>query len=182
MADYRLIELRKGDFQDNHGNWWCDVSFEGVSEPVKWVIKDPLKITEGEVYQGEIKEQTSKAGKPYQRFYRSFDDNKTSNFGSSSGSPKQDDGYWEDKNAAIKAQWAIGQAVSHLGQKDNVKLEQVETLAKALYDMSERVKEHGLKTTTKPVEKEVPESQSEIDSLVSQGASITQDYLSDIPF
>jgi len=68
--EYILRSFEKGDFQDAHGNYWCTAAFEGFGEPVKWVVKDPTKPQEGRSYYGEITEQTSKAGKPYWRFYK----------------------------------------------------------------------------------------------------------------
>lgn len=70
MQEYKLISFEKSDFQDQHGNYWCTAAFEGVSEPVRWVLKDPMKVHEGESYYGEIKDAVSKAGKPYLRFYK----------------------------------------------------------------------------------------------------------------
>lgn len=70
LKDYKLVSFEKGDFQDFHKNYWCTAVFEGVGEPIKWVVKDPTKVTEGETYYGEIKEETSKAGKSYLRFYK----------------------------------------------------------------------------------------------------------------
>jgi hypothetical protein len=68
--DYKLRSFKKSDFQDFHKNYWCDAAFEGFGEPVKWVVKDPTKVSEGETYYGEIKEETSKTGKAYWRFFK----------------------------------------------------------------------------------------------------------------
>ena len=68
--EYEVTWFQPTDFADNHNNYWCNVAFQGVSEPLKWVVKDPTKVKVGDKVFGEIKEQTSKAGKPYQRFYR----------------------------------------------------------------------------------------------------------------
>jgi hypothetical protein len=130
MREYKLIQFKPSDFKDQHGNTWCDVAFEGVSEPVKWVVKDPSKAEVGKSYYGEIEQKTSKAGKPYQRFY-------------SKTKPEQDskDEYWEDKNKNIKAQWAIGQAV----KATEIKADQdgyerdVENLAHTFFSMVDRI-------------------------------------------
>jgi hypothetical protein len=68
--EYKLRTFDKGDYTDPHGNYWCTATFEGLGEPVKWVVKDPTKVHEGQTVYGEIKEMTSKAGKPYMRFYK----------------------------------------------------------------------------------------------------------------
>ena len=70
MQEYKLRSFDKGDYTDNYGNYWCTAAFEGIGEPVKWVVKDPTSIREGETYYGEVKELTSKQGKPYLRFYK----------------------------------------------------------------------------------------------------------------
>lgn len=68
--DYILRSFKKGDYQDAHGNYWCTAALEGIGEPVKWVVKSPQSIQEGQTYYGEVKELTSKAGKSYLRFYK----------------------------------------------------------------------------------------------------------------
>lgn len=69
MKDYKLLDLQISDYKDTFGNTWCTAEFEGVSEPVKWVLKDPTKAVLGQTYYGEMQDKTSQAGKPYQRFY-----------------------------------------------------------------------------------------------------------------
>lgn len=70
--NYKVKEVQEQDtpFVDKHGNTWLTVAFEGVSEPVRWVVKDPSKVTEGMSVEGDIVEATSKAGKTYLRFKR----------------------------------------------------------------------------------------------------------------
>jgi len=60
--EYEVTWFQPTDFADNHNNYWCNVAFQGVSEPLKWVVKDPTKVKVGDKVFGEIKEQTSKAG------------------------------------------------------------------------------------------------------------------------
>ena len=137
--DYKLLQFKVGDFQDQHGNTWATAAFEGVSEPVRWVVKDPSTIKEQESYYGDIKQHESKSGRPYLRFHRAKKEDR----------PKRDD-------SAIRAQWAIGQAVNTLtpliakiaGKADETFisgidakfLEDVELKAKAFYAMVDRVK------------------------------------------
>lgn len=69
---FTVKEIQKDakPFVDQHGNTWLTVAFEGQSEPVRWVVKDPSKVTEGMSVEGDIEDATSKAGKPYLRFKR----------------------------------------------------------------------------------------------------------------
>lgn len=140
--DYELTSFKTSDFKDTFGNTWCDVAFLGVSEPVKWVVKDVSKPQIGRTYYGRIEEKTSKAGKPYLRFYTEQKDEEK----------QKKDEYWDDKNLTIRAQWAIGQAVSVAGEypsadiliKDEnagtVYLDNVEYLAGEFFAMADRVK------------------------------------------
>ena len=68
--EYELVDLRISDFKDDYGNSWVDAAFQGVSEPVKWVVKDPDTLKVGQKYYGRIDVKTSKAGKTYNRFYK----------------------------------------------------------------------------------------------------------------
>jgi hypothetical protein len=101
---YKLTGFEKGDFQDNHGNYWCTAVLQGIGEPVKIVVKDPTKYHEGMELYGNVEEKTSKAGKPYLRFYREqHPDQQTG--GSHSGG-KKSGGYDSDgqkQGMAIKA-------------------------------------------------------------------------------
>lgn len=93
--EYEITEFRKGDFQDNYGNTWCDMVLLGVGEPVRIVVKNPLdeQYTVGNKLYGEIKEVTSKAGKAYKRFYREERPEQTQGFhGSNSGKSYDSDG------------------------------------------------------------------------------------------
>lgn len=68
---YTIKDFSVGDFKDPNGNTWCEVVFaEDPSEQYRWVVKDPVKVTLGTKVYGHIEEKTSKAGKPYNRFYR----------------------------------------------------------------------------------------------------------------
>ena len=159
MQDYTIIQFKKGDFQDNHGNYWCDAVFKGVGEPVKMVVKDPTSFTDNMSVYGEIKQLTSKAGKEYNRFYRSpkpetdesTSDSKvaTTSTTKSNWTPRDDD--------RIVAQWAIGQAVQFESTRNNTKIntEDIEKTAKDFYSMVERVK------TSIPIVEETPEAEEE---------------------
>lgn len=122
--EYKVVQFKKGDFQDNYGNWWCDMVLEGFGEPVKIVVKDPMQFEDGMTLYGSIEQKTSKAGKQYNRFKRE-----------QKPDTEEKEAYWQEKNMSIRAQWAIGQAVSV--HADNI--EKVETLANELFEMVDRV-------------------------------------------
>jgi formylmethanofuran dehydrogenase subunit A len=129
--DYTLTYFRVSDFKDNNGNTWCDAAFDGISEPVKWVVKDPTTVVKGQQYYGQIVEAISKAGKPYLRFKRE------QRLEASTGNSPQT---FSKNSDAIRAQWAIGQAVQ-LAIADNLTdIVTIEATAKTLFAMVERVK------------------------------------------
>lgn len=68
--EYEITTYEAGDFRDPHGNYWCTIGIPGYGEPIKIVLKDPTKTKVGDKIYGEVKEQTSKMGKPYLRFYK----------------------------------------------------------------------------------------------------------------
>jgi hypothetical protein len=71
--EYEIVHFEKSDFQDQNGNYWCNVLFKGAaSEPIKIVVKDPTDsvFSVGSILYGRITNETSKAGKPYNRFRR----------------------------------------------------------------------------------------------------------------
>ena len=71
--DYKIVVFEKGDFKDDNGNFWCNIGLDGeMNEPVRIVVKDPMDtaFTAGLSIYGHIEVKTSKAGKPYRRFYR----------------------------------------------------------------------------------------------------------------
>lgn len=68
--DYTISIFKVGDYKDNYGNVWCEVAFEGVSEPARWSMKPESteKYSVGTKVYGHIEDATSQAGKPYNRF------------------------------------------------------------------------------------------------------------------
>lgn len=135
------FDIGKEPYLDPHGNTWATVAFLGISEPIKWVVKDPSKVKVGDKVWGKITDETSKAGKPYLRFRKEKrpDDIKTVY------DLKSNDEYWADKQAQIKAQWAIGQAVqvgiAGIEAGVEVKTDDIELQAKKFYAMVDRVKD-----------------------------------------
>jgi hypothetical protein len=169
--DYEILQFKPSDFQDQNGNYWCDMALKGVSEPVKIVVKDPTQFKDGQSLYGHITDETSKAGKAYRRFRREKKADFHEKVGKKEWTPRDD--------MAIRAQWAIGQSMSHFATKDEVKLADVETLAGALFDMVDRVKDSGLKATG------VEGEQNQMDEFKDKVVEFDDEApinLADIPF
>lgn len=109
--DYEVSSFKPGDFVDPHGNYWCEAAFKGVSEPVRWVVKDPTSVQVGQVVYGRVTDETSKAGKPYLRFRREQkEDNERT---TQTYAPKKE---WQPRDDdRIAAQWALGRSYEKHG-------------------------------------------------------------------
>lgn len=165
--EYTIRAFKGTDFKDQNGNTWCSVTFEGVSEPIKWVVKDPTTVNVGDKVYGKITDETSKAGNPYRRFRREKRPEQPEN------APQgQSDEYWQQRNHEIRAQWAIGQAVSTVDwtEKGVAIYEAVEQKAKQLYAMVERV------ASGEPTDEETEISEEDIKKIDEET------FLNDIPF
>lgn len=168
--EYTVKQFHKGDFQDNHGNYWCTMVLDGVGEQVRIVVKDPLQYEDGMKLYGDITEQTSKAGKQYLRFKKAERPEQTND--------KPSEEYWEHKNATIRAQWAIGQSMTKFpegcyevsGADRITLLDNIKAFAKELCNMVDEVT--GEDEQQEEVAKEVSES-------IDEGTPINLD---DIPF
>lgn len=139
--EYEVLQFKKGDFQDNYGNYWCDMALKGVGEPVRIAVKDPTQFQDGMTLYGSVETKTSKAGKEYMKFKR---EEREDDPDQQSDKPKQSDEYWEDKNSAIKAQFAIKVATEFLKNSefisDDKLFEATEKYAKEIFAMVDRVK------------------------------------------
>lgn len=183
--EYKLLQLKTSDFQDQHGNTWATAAFEGVSEPVRWVVKDPSTIKENETYYGDIKQQESKSGRPYLRFYRAKKEDRPA---------KRDD-------SAIQAQWAINQSREYIQFQlgDRATLTEILDTAKLFYQMIDHVKgsseapketkEEPKKTgydvfkENRPNKHEERDDDREFASLLQKGLETGEDIdLESIPF
>lgn len=144
MQEYEItsIDVGREPFIDQNGNTWVTAVFLGVGEPVKWVVKDPTKFKVGDKVYGSIKEVPTKKdpNKFYQRFYREAKPE--------THEPNQSDEYWDERNRSIRAQWAIGQAVSYWNNlmpladrvnKDLQDVDFIEKYAKEFFAMVDRV-------------------------------------------
>lgn len=118
--EYKILQFKKGDFQDAHLNYWCDMALEGVSEPVRIAVKDPMTYSDGMTLYGHITDETSKAGKPYRRFRKDQRDEGQQSFSGASPSKsnyKTDDHTQESiaRSVALKA------AVDYLNGQPEIK-------------------------------------------------------------
>lgn len=184
MQEYTLVdvEIPKVPFTDTNGNHWITAVFEGYGEPVKWVIKDPKTAIVGEKYYGEIKDWTSAKGKTMPRFFRKpRPDNDTSpgqsHTGTTAGYQKKE---WQPRDDdRIVAQWAIGQATQiAIATRKTIDLkssplDEIETWAKELFAMVDRVKQGT------PTAKEDRDEDAEMRRLAAMGEEINLD---DIPY
>jgi hypothetical protein len=143
--DYEILQFKKGDFQDNFGNYWCDMALKGFGEPVRIAVKDPAQFEAGQTLYGTIETKQSRAGKEYYKFNRQKKEDEP--YGSQKSNTTSGKKDWQPRDDnAIRAQWSIGQAMTHFAAKEEVKLADVEKLAKALYVMVDRVKQDGIAT------------------------------------
>jgi len=118
------------------------------------------KYTVGTEVYGHIEDATSKAGKPYNRFKT----DKREDYNQAPAAPqtsashatqqaKSTDDYWSDKDKAIRAQWAIGQAKDWALGND-MDFDEIEVVANEFFGMVQRVK-GGLSVTD--VKKAIPD-------------------------
>lgn len=152
------MSLEKSDFQDQHGNYWCTAAFEGVSEPVRWVLKDPMKVHEGETYYGEIKDATSKAGRTYLRFYKQQNPNTAPAVGgNSTGSG------WKDNSDGQRQGMCFNNATLFvnmmLGKSDVAATP--EEWADMVYGHAQELYKKGDLTPKQPEQVQMPTSQSQ---------------------
>jgi len=167
---YEVSYFKVGDYKDANGNTWCNVLFKGrANEPLRWVVKDPSTISVGQTVYGHIETKTSQAGKPYQRFYRDQrPDPSQAPTGSSSGSS------WTPRDdMAIRAQWAIGQAIAYLSpdlsQMTGSPDSHIEKWAKTFFAMVDRVKAPTQAPLQSRVTNEPPDDDAEFASLIGRG-------------
>lgn len=142
--DYEVAHFKKGDFQDNFGNYWCDMALKGVGEPVRIAVKDPTQFHDGMILYGSIETKQSRAGKDYLKFKRMEKEEQQPPLSPTGGTTKKE---WIPRDEdAIRAQWAIGQSVilhNHVdksAESSAPNTNYIEQYAKELYAMVDRVK------------------------------------------
>lgn len=68
--DYKVLDFKKGTWQDDFGNYWCDMALEGVGEPVRIAVKDPTEFHNGMTLYGSLETKQNKNGSEYLKFKR----------------------------------------------------------------------------------------------------------------
>ena len=136
---YEVMDFKIGTFQDNYGNTWCNMALKGQGEPITIVLKDPTTVKVGDSLTGDIKDATSKANKPYLRFYKEKQEGGYSNSSQGTTKPKQTDEYWSDKDAGIKAQMAV-KASANLWSNKEWSIKDIEETAISLLNIVEKIK------------------------------------------
>lgn len=131
MAEYKVIKVSEQEpkeyFNEKYQSttYYIKVQVEGHDKPIEVGKKSPDAIHVGDILYGNI-QTTSYPVDKFKSEPRPFGGN---NF----QKPQKDDSH-------IRAQWAIGQAMTHFAHKEKVGLEEVEALAGALFQMVDRVK------------------------------------------
>lgn len=156
LQEYEVTSFQYQDkngesFKDDNGNTWCTAAFLGVTEPVRWVVKDPTKVTVGDKVFGRITDENSKAGKPYLRFRRETKPEQTY----SPDNGQQTDEYWQERNNAIKAQFAIKAAIELLKNPEATDIDEklIKHWALAFYNMVDEITAEAQKLATEPENK-----------------------------
>jgi hypothetical protein len=176
--EYSVLQFKKGDFKDNYGNYWCDMALQGVGEPVRIVVKDPLQFRDGMTLYGTIEEKTSQAGKPYLRFKRL--EKPEAEQTSLGGSTKKE---WQPRDdMAIRAQWAINGALTLYStwNKERPEFDDIEKAAKQLFAMVDRVKDNGPKIVDGMTSEQIASQFGKPDEVFNPGDEPIN--LNDIPF
>lgn len=130
--EHKLLDFKVGELKDNYGNTACSATFEGVSEPVTWMVKDPTKVAVGQSYYGHTEDATSRAGKPYRRFYR---DQRPE---ASDSTPSKSFGYVKD-DKEIRALAIMKSAAEYCGRR-GMEAADIPTVAQVLLETVEALK------------------------------------------
>lgn len=141
---YTVQNVAPNDFineslENNKYGVYYDVKFEGDADTFLWLAKTAPEP--GQKVYGHLEE--SKSGKSV-KFRRAKKEDTPQEASSASPANNQPSGeYWDDKNATIRAQWAIGQAVQvfiNKSDKNNIfHSGDIEGYARTLYAMVDRV-------------------------------------------
>lgn len=156
---------------DNHGNLKGSVVFvEHQNEPVDATFKPPVEV--GQKKYGVVEEYLTQSGAPRIKFTRK-------NRPDSKPGGKRDD-------SAIRAQWAIGQAVQIAITANSFRYDVVEGHAKELFAMVDRIKGSVVTETPslKPAQSapDNPNVQSNTNAeLNSLASTYGQDVVADVP-
>ena len=146
--EYTIKQVKTNDVWSNsYGEFQSyALVLEGIGEPVSMNKKAPVSNPPkaGDKIFGTLEEVNAKNGRSFYKFKAE----KPQGVAPSTDKPTEE--YWEDKNSAIKAQWAIGQAVRvAVAINEPEAYKNIETEAKGFYAMVERVK--GNTEATSPI-------------------------------
>lgn len=133
--EYEVTDIKISDFRDSYNNTWCDMVLMGFGEPVKIVLKDPSTVKIGDKLYGTVNETKSKAGKTYYKFKKEQRPDYEQR-------QEKSDEYWAEKDASIRAQFAIKGAIELVNgqeEKPNEVFLAIEQYAKELFSMVDRV-------------------------------------------
>lgn len=124
--EYTVKDLKVGSFNDNYGNVYCTVSFEGVGEPVTWALKDPSKVKVGDKVFGTIEDKINSKGNTYKKFKKQTQEH-------TYHKTEKPDVDWDRKDAYIRMQWAYRESLAHFDRiNKEVPIGEVRNLAKSL--------------------------------------------------
>lgn len=139
-SEYRVKTVKQSGEPDQYGNYGYWVEFEGHQSSVLMRAKNAPEV--GGMEYGTVSQETSKAGKPYFKFKREQRED-GQQFHSEVKSFKGEKKEWQPRDDnAIRAQWAIGQAVTSIGKipMNESDYAHIELVATKFYSMVDRVK------------------------------------------
>jgi len=159
MAEYKVTRVSEQPPKEYHNEkynsttYYIKVQVEGWEKPIEVGKKSPDAIKVGDILYGTI-ESTRRATDKFKSEPKPFGG------GFNNGpKPQRDDSH-------IRAQWAIGQAMTHFAHKEEVGLDKVEKLAGALFLMVDRVK------TTAPEKSEKGKYDADMEFVKELGEEI----------
>lgn len=137
--DYVIKDIKKNDQWSNAFGTFQSytLALNGVGEPVSMNKKTPVNQEPqiGDSIYGSLELQTAKNGRTFYRFKSEKKEEAPAQ------KQEQSDEYWNERNNAIRAQWAINQAREYIQHMlgDNAKLTEILDTAKLFYAMVEQV-------------------------------------------
>lgn len=160
--------------RDAHGNFKGSVWFDESPEQVDGTFKtQPAK---GDKKYGDVVDYETRTGQLRRKFQRADrpqeEGAQATLIGKAVERPADD--YWDDKNAQLRAQWAIGRARESMGalteevladQKTTLKyFEDIEYVSKQFFAMVDRVKGLKVEAPVRGVEEAVASEQAKRDA------------------
>lgn len=177
VQNWQGWETDEGPVRDVHGNYKGTVWFEEDPRQADATFK--TQPEKGDKKYGDLADYTTKAGKTRLGFKRADRPEEGQQaFGGDANAPKRE---WVDHSDAIRAQWAIGQAVQ-INTDGNQSA--IEACAKQLYAMVDRVKGADSLKAEAPNKgaKDDDDLDAEAESLYKSIAGAEEIPLAEIPF